>query len=97
MKLSNICLLLNLPQLKSTLYLILAYPGEVFVVGGLLQVELVLVLLGETLQHAVEDVIVSLVWILMNNPRLLQQILIYLGSLNDSTLVEVDVDVFSES
>ena len=59
--------------------------------------ELVLVFLGEPLQHAVEYVIVPLVRVLMDNPRFLQQILVYLGSLDDPVVVEVDVNVLSKS
>ena len=64
---------------------------------GVLEVELIFVLPGQSLQHAVKYVIISLVWTLVDNPGLLQQVLIDLGPLDNPVLVEVDVDVLSKS
>ena len=58
--------------------------------------QLLLVLLGQPLQHAVEDVVVPLVGVLVHDPRLLQQVLVHLRTLDHTVLVEVDVDVLSE-
>ena len=72
------------------------YPCEVLVVTGVLEVEFVLVFLGEPCQHAVEDVVVSLLWVLVDYPGLLQQVLVHLGAFYCPVLVEEDVDVFSK-
>ena len=64
---------------------------------SIFEIKFVLMFLGQALQHTVEDVVVSLIWVLMNYSRFLKQILVNLGSLNDSILVEVDVDVLSKS
>ena len=45
----------------------------------------------------VKYVIISLVWTLVDNSGLLQQVLIDLGPLDNPVLVEVDVNVLSES
>lgn len=73
-----------------------AHPGKIVVVGGVLQVELLLVLPAEAGQHAVEDVVVALVVVLMDDPGLFQEVLGDLGPLDGPVLVEVDVDVLAE-
>ena len=64
--------------------------------AGILQMQLLFVLFGEASEHAVEDVVVPLLGVLVHNPRLLQQVLIHFSSLNRSILVEENVDVFPE-
>ena len=59
--------------------------------------QLILEIFGESGQHAVKYVVVPLVGVLMNDPRLFQKILLHLGSLNHARLVEVNVDVLSKS
>ena len=65
--------------------------------AGIFEVEFLFVLLGEAGQHAVEDVVVPLLRVLVHNPRLLQQVLIHFSSLDGSILVEENVDVFPEA
>lgn len=64
--------------------------------GSILEILLSLVFLRQSSQHAVEDVVVPLVGVLMHDPGFLQKVLLDLGSLNGSGFVEVDVDVFAE-
>ena len=75
----------------------MSHPSEVFVVAGIFEMQLLLVLLGEAGEHAVEDVVVPLLGVLVHNPRLLQQVLVHFGSLDRSILVEENVDVFPEA
>ena len=62
--------------------------------AGILQMQLLFVLFGEAGEHAVEDVVVPLLGVLVNDPGLLQQVLVHFGSLDRSILVEENVDVF---
>ena len=64
--------------------------------AGILQMQLLFVLFGEAGKHAVEDVVVPLLGVLVHDPRLLQQVLIHFSSLDRSILVEENVDVFPE-
>ena len=41
--------------------------------------------------------IIPLIWALINDPALFQQILVNLGSFNETILVEMNVDVLAES
>ena len=61
---------------------------------GIFQMKLFFVLFGEAGQHAVEDVVVPLLGVLVHNPGLLQEVLIHFCSLDRSILVEENVDVF---
>ena len=65
--------------------------------AGIFEVEFLFVLLREAGKHAVEDVVVPLLRVLVHNPRLLQQVLIHFSSLDGSILVEENVDVFPEA
>ncbi len=64
---------------------------------GVLQFELLLVLLAEAGEHAVKDVVVALAGVLRHDARLLQQILFDVGALDGAVLVEADVDVLAEA
>ena len=64
--------------------------------GGILEVQLGLVLLRKSRQHAVEDVVVPLVGVLVHDPGFLQKVLLDLGAFDGSGFVEVDVDVLPE-
>ena len=64
--------------------------------GGILELQLGLVLLGESGQHAVEDVVVPLLRHLIDDPGLFEQVLLDLCALDDAILVEDDVDVLAE-
>ena len=59
--------------------------------------QLVQLLLVETGQQPVEDVVVPLPGRLMHDAGLLQQVLLYLCSLYHSRGGEVDIDVLTES
>ena len=48
-------------------------------------------------QHAVEDVVVPLSILLVDQTRFLQQILLNLGTLDDSSVSEVDVNVLAKT
>ena len=65
--------------------------------SGILKLQLASVLLRQSRQHAVEDVIVPLVMRLVNDARFLQQVLLDLGALYHSTFVKVDVDVLAKT
>lgn len=73
------------------------YLRQVVVVCGVLQVELVALLRRQAGQHAVEDVVVTLVTSLADDACLLQQVLIDLGALYCTLLVEMNVDVLAET
>lgn len=60
-------------------------------------IQFLLLLVGHPCQHAVEDVVVPLVVCLCHDPRLLQQVLLYLSALYGPFLGEVNVNVFSKS
>ena len=62
-----------------------------------LELELGLVLLGEACEHAVEDVVVSLLGHLVDDAGLLEEVLLDLRALDDAVLVEDDVDVLAEA
>jgi hypothetical protein len=70
--------------------------GEVVVLRGIGQLELMLLRGAEAGQHAVEHVVVAFVVRLRNNARLFQQVLLNPRALNRAVLVEMDVDVLSE-
>ena len=61
------------------------------------QIELGLVFCRQSGQHAVEDVVVPLVAVLVNDSGLLQQVLLDLRALYRSGFVEEDVDVLPEA
>ena len=70
---------------------------QVLVVARVRQPELAALLACQTGEHAVEDVIVALLLGLRDEARLLEQVLLDLGALDDALLVEVDVDVLAEA
>ena len=64
---------------------------------GIFQLQLGLVVLGQPGQHAVEDVVISFLGHLVDNPGFLQKILLDFGSFDGALTVEHDVDVFAET
>lgn len=70
---------------------------QVFVLGGIRQLELLSFFPRHSSQHAIEDVVVPLISSLGHNTRLLQKVLLNGGTLNHSILGEVDVDVLAEA
>uniref|UniRef100_A0A2M4B0Z9 Putative secreted protein n=1 Tax=Anopheles triannulatus TaxID=58253 RepID=A0A2M4B0Z9_9DIPT len=74
-----------------------ATAGQVAIVGRLAQVEPTFLFRRKARQQAVEDVIVAFVRVLRHDAGLFQQVLLNLGTLDDATTVEVDVDVLAEA
>ena len=64
---------------------------------GILQVKFFFVFFGKSREHAVENMVVSFIWILVNNPGLLQQVQVHLGTFDRSIFVEIYINVFSKS
>ena len=59
--------------------------------------KLFFVVLGESSEHAVKDVVISLVFILSYNSGFLQKILVNSCSLNTPLFVKIDFNELSES
>lgn len=62
-----------------------------------MQVQLLFVFGAETGQHAVENVVVSLVRALSHDSGLLQQVLLDFRPFDHTVVAEVDVDVLAET
>ena len=63
---------------------------------GILQLQLGAIVSRQSCQHAVEDVVVSLIMGLVHDARFLQQVLLDFGPLYHPLLVEVDVNVLAK-
>lgn len=75
----------------------LTYPRQISILTWFPQLQFLFFLLGQTGQNAVENVVVPLVGALIHDPRLLQQVLLNLGSLDNSLTIEMNVYVLPKS
>lgn len=73
------------------------HPRKIPILTSIPQLQLLLLVFGQTGQKTVKNMVIPLVRILRDDPTFLQQILFYLRPLDDPRTVEMYIDVLPES
>jgi len=74
----------------------LTYPCEIPVLRSITQLQFSLLFMWQTSQYAVEDVVITLISTLGHNSRLLQQVLINLGTFYYTLMIEMNVYILAK-